>query len=71
MKTTIEEKPPAYDTNEVAARLNVNQATVHELLWEGKLKGFKIRRQWRIEREEVDRFIREQMVTYEPSAKSH
>jgi putative molybdopterin biosynthesis protein len=66
-----EEKPPSYTPEEVAERLNVSVATVHDLLRDGRLRGFKLTRQWRIERAEVEEFIRRQTVKNEPSDQSH
>jgi excisionase family DNA binding protein len=66
-----EETPPAYTPEEVAERLNVSVATVHEFLRDGRLKGFKLTRQWRIERADVEEFIRRQTVTNEPSNSSN
>lgn len=44
-------------TREVAKMLRVHVYTVHDLLVTGRLKGFKIRRRWRILKTEVTRFM--------------
>jgi excisionase family DNA binding protein len=63
-----EKTPPSYTPEEVAARLNVSVATIHEFLRDGRLRGYKLTRQWRIERKDVDEFIAKQtVVTNEPS----
>lgn len=53
-----DEKPEgqSYTPEEVAVRLNAHVATVHELLRSGRLKGYKLNRQWRITPEELKRF---------------
>ena len=43
---------------EVANTLRVNLYTVHELLREGKLHGFKLMSHWRITQGELDRFMK-------------
>jgi excisionase family DNA binding protein len=55
----MEEAKPegqSFTPEEVAVRLNVHIATVHELLRSGRLKGFKLIRQWRVTPEELKRF---------------
>jgi len=46
----------ALTPQQVAEELNVTATTVHVLLRDGDLKGFKIKRQWRVTREELDAF---------------
>lgn len=48
-----------FTVEEVAERFSVSPYTVRELLREGKLRGFKIRNQWRIPVEELKRFEEE------------
>ena len=43
---------------EVTTMLRVHEATVHKLLKEGRLAGFKINRRWRIPRNELDDFVK-------------
>jgi excisionase family DNA binding protein len=55
----MEEAKPegqSFTPEEVAVRLNVHVATVHELLRSGRLKGFKLIRQWRVKPEELEKF---------------
>jgi excisionase family DNA binding protein len=47
----------AFTPEEVAERLNVHVATVHELLKSGSLKGFKLTRQWRVRPEDLKEFM--------------
>jgi len=47
-----------YTPKEVAEILGVSVFTVHELLREGRLGGFKITSRWRIPSDELDEFIR-------------
>jgi excisionase family DNA binding protein len=53
-----DEKPEgqSYTPEEVALKLNCHVSTVQGLLRDGKLKGFKLNRQWRITPEELQRF---------------
>jgi len=43
---------------EVAAHTNVSTVTVGRWLREGKLKGLKAGRQWRIREEDLEKFLR-------------
>jgi excisionase family DNA binding protein len=45
-----------YKVGEVAEILKVSEGTVHTLLQEEKLKGFRIKRQWRINKSDLDTF---------------
>ena len=49
----------SYTPKEVAQVLGVSVYTVHELLREGRLTGFKITSQWRVAEEDLQRFIEE------------
>ncbi|MDD2444900.1 MAG: helix-turn-helix domain-containing protein [Caldisericia bacterium] len=53
---TEHQQTQALTPKQVAEELNVTATTVHVLLRDGDLKGFKIKRQWRIAREELDAF---------------
>jgi len=53
---TEHQQTQALTPQQVAEELNVTATTVHVLLRDGDLKGFKIKRQWRIAREELDAF---------------
>ena len=53
---TEHQQTQALTPKQVAEELNVTATTVHVLLRDGNLKGFKIKRQWRIAREELDAF---------------
>jgi len=44
---------------EVADRLRVNDMTVTRYLRDGILKGFKLRRVWRIWESELEKFLKE------------
>jgi excisionase family DNA binding protein len=43
---------------EVARKLNVSTKTVLRLLYEGKLKGYRIRKTWRVHKASLDEFLR-------------
>ena len=43
-------------TNDVAAALQLNKATVQRLLNRGRLKGYQIGRSWRVPQEALDNF---------------
>lgn len=47
----------ALNTQEVADILGVTTYTVHELLRDGRLPGFKIKSQWRIRPHELENFM--------------
>lgn len=47
----------ALTPKDVKDRLNVSIHTVHELLRKGRLKGFKLIRQWRIRPDDLDEFM--------------
>ena len=53
---TEHKQTQALTPQQVAEELNVTPTTVHVLLRDGDLKGFKIKRQWRVTREELDAF---------------
>jgi len=45
-----------YKVGEVAGILKVSEGTVHTLLQEKELLGFRIKRQWRINKSDLDAF---------------
>ena len=45
-----------YKVSEVAKILKVSEGTVHTLLQEERLIGFRIKRQWRINKSDLDEF---------------
>ncbi len=45
-----------YTVNEVAGILKVSEGTVHTLLQEKRLDGFRIKRQWRVNKSALDEF---------------
>ena len=42
---------------EISEELRVSKWKVWELLTTGKLKGIRIGRQWRVKREELDKYV--------------
>ena len=46
-----------YKVSEVAKILHVSEGTVHTLLQDEKLKGFRIKRQWRINEVDLNEFM--------------
>ena len=46
----------ALTVSQVAKELNASTGTVHILLKENRLKGFRLNRQWRINRADLDEF---------------
>ena len=46
----------ALTVTQVATELNASVGTVHILLKEKRLKGFRLNRQWRINRDDLDEF---------------
>ena len=48
-----------YTVNEVAGMLKVQPMMIYNALYEGRIKGIKIGRVWRIQEEEVQRIMRE------------
>lgn len=49
-----------YTPSEAAELLKVSEFTVLRMLRTGKLKGFKVLRQWRISRLDLDSFMKAQ-----------
>ena len=47
---------PALTVAQVAEELGASVGTVHILLKERNLKGFRLNRQWRINRDDLDEF---------------
>ena len=46
-----------YTVRDVAQRLHLTTETIRDYLQEGKLKGFKVGKQWRIREQELEAFI--------------
>ncbi len=46
-----------YKVADVARILKVSEGTVHTLLQEKSLKGFRIKRQWRVKSESLEEFM--------------
>ncbi len=46
-----------YDVARVAEIFNLSELTIRRYLKSNQLKGFKVGRFWRIEEDEIDRFI--------------
>jgi len=51
----------AMTVREVATYLNVNEKTVYRLAQKGELPAFKVAGIWRFRREDIDRWIENQM----------
>ena len=51
------EKRELLTLKQVAEWLQVSERTVHRLLTDGALQGFKVGRQWRFEEAEVQRYL--------------
>ncbi len=49
-----------YTLEEVAEILKVSIATVRKLIEDKTLKAFKVRGQWRVKKEDLDRYIESQ-----------
>lgn len=45
---------------EVAERLRVSAQTVRKLIEDGELRAFRVKNQWRIRKEDLDRYIESQ-----------
>jgi excisionase family DNA binding protein len=46
-----------YTVRDVAQRLHLTPETVRDYLQEGKLKGFKVGKQWRVREQDLEVFI--------------
>ena len=46
-----------YTVRDVAQRLHLTTETVRDYLQEGKLKGFKVGKQWRVGEQDLEAFI--------------
>lgn len=53
----LDPKKEVYTPKEVAQVLGISVFTVHELLREGRLKGFKVISRWRVKAEELEKFM--------------
>jgi excisionase family DNA binding protein len=49
-----------YTRSEVGSILKVGRVTASRLLWDGKLRGFKVGRAWRVRKTDLDEYIRRQ-----------
>ena len=49
-----------WTTDEVMDYLLIGRNTLYELLWDGKIKGFKIGSCWKIPKKAVDEYIIQQ-----------
>lgn len=54
----MEQIDPYLVPQEVMQLLRIGKNTCYELLASGKLQGFRIGKQWRVAREEIDRFAK-------------
>lgn len=45
-------------TDEVLDRLNINQRTIYRLINSGKLPAYRVGRQWRVRRSDLDAFLK-------------
>lgn len=57
-------------SEQVAQILQVHPFTVHKYLKEGKLKGIKLGRVWRIRESDMEQFLEERFMA-SPSAQTH
>ncbi len=62
MKVRIQEMPPVMDVGDVAEYLRVSRVTVRQMLRDGRLKGFKAGREWRIARSSVEELLLQQQA---------
>ena len=46
-----------YTVRDVAQRLHLTTETIRDYLQEGKLKGFKVGKQWRVREQDLEAFI--------------
>ena len=46
-----------YTVRDVAQRLHLTTETVRDYLQEGKLKGFKVGKQWRVREQDLEAFV--------------
>lgn len=63
--TTTERDPQYYSTNQVAVMLSVTNETVRNWIEAGKLKAIKPGAQYRIERDDLFRFIEQRRLEKE------
>ena len=50
-------REPVFTLEEVADQLRVHRATVERLLKQGRLRGFKVGRDWRVTERELRRYM--------------
>lgn len=60
---------PTYLTpDQVAERLDVHSDTVRRWILSGRLRGFRVGIRYRVEPQEVERFIADGQITAQPTA---
>jgi len=52
---------PALSIKELAKYLNVTERTIYNLLERGELPGFKVGANWRFRKEDIDKWIEQNM----------
>jgi len=60
--STMIEKPGFLDVEEVSDLLKVSQQTIYNMLKDGRLSASKVGREWRFNRNEVERLFSPQAV---------
>ena len=53
---------PTLTIKELARYLNVTERTIYNLLERGELPGFKVGANWRFRKEDIDKWIEENMI---------
>ena len=53
---------PTLTIKELAKYLNVTERTIYNLLERGELPGFKVGANWRFRKEDIDKWIEENMI---------
>ena len=57
MKRLSSDIPPVLTVNDLARYLKVHPGTIYRLLKAGKLPGFRVGSDWRLSKEEVERWL--------------
>lgn len=57
-RTTLTQRP-LMTVDQIATRLNVTPHTVNRWLRDGDLAGYKVGKEWRVEPDDFERFLRE------------
>ncbi|UCD84428.1 MAG: helix-turn-helix domain-containing protein [Deltaproteobacteria bacterium] len=52
---------PALTTKQIAEYLNVTERTIYNLLQRGELPGFKVGVSWRFRKDDIDKWIKDNM----------